>query len=316
MFCLNSESVDPFFNLALEEFLLKNSVDEFFITYINSPSVVIGKHQSPHREVNTKFLTENHIPVVRRITGGGTVYHDEGNLNFSFIIHSEAGKQVNFRLYTKPVIDFLQSVGISASFEGKNDLKVDGLKISGNAEHVFRNRVLHHGTLLFSTSPEIISSSLRKDTSNYSTRAVNSNPSLVTSIGRMLPGISTIHEFSNLMTEFMIKCYPGSVILKLSSAELDGIKKLAAEKFRTWEWNYAYGPEYHFNNSFLFLGNWVSFRLYVREGTIRECILEGPSELLPIQEILTGCRHMPEDITTLLQKEKFKLSEEEVFNFF
>jgi lipoate-protein ligase A len=156
MFCIITESDDPSFNLAVEELLLKNRNNEYLILGINKPSVIIGKHQSAHREINTRFVTENNIPVIRRISGGGTVFHDKGNLNFTFIRQSEAGKQIDFRKYTKPVIDFLYSLGVEAKFEGKNDLKTDGLKISGNAEHVHRNRVLHHGTLLFSTSLEII----------------------------------------------------------------------------------------------------------------------------------------------------------------
>ena len=153
---------------------------------INDPSVIIGKHQAAHREVNTKFVTENKIPVIRRISGGGTVFHDQGNLNFTFIRQSEEGKQVDFRKYTRPVIDFLVSLGIDAKFEGKNDIKVDGLKISGNAEHVHRNRVLHHGTLLFSSSIDMLRNSIRTDKSCYTTRAVGSNPSSVMNLSEKL----------------------------------------------------------------------------------------------------------------------------------
>ena len=126
--------------MRLKNCSLRNSKEEFLILGINAPSVIIGKHQSAHREVNTKFVFENNIPVIRRISGGGTVFHDRGNLNFTFIRQSEAGKQVDFRKYTQPVIDFLSSIGVDAKFEGKNDLRVDGLKISGNAEHVYREQ--------------------------------------------------------------------------------------------------------------------------------------------------------------------------------
>src|SRR5512133_305155 len=186
MFCINLDTNDPFFNLAIEEFLLKTSKEEYFILGVNNPSVIIGKHQSGHREINTKFVNENKIPVIRRISGGGTVFHDAGNLNFSFISNSESGKQVDFRKYTQPVIDFLSSMGVKARFEGKNDLKVEGFKISGNAEHIHGNRVLHHGTLLFNTSLDMLRNSIRKDTSCYSSRAVASNPATVINlIGRL-----------------------------------------------------------------------------------------------------------------------------------
>ena len=189
MYYLNITTADPFLNLAIEEILLKNDSRDFFLLYINNPSVVIGKHQTAHREADTKFTFENNIPVIRRISGGGTVYHDQGNLNFSFITRSESGKQVDFRRYTAPVINFLRSMNIDARFEGKNDIRVDGLKISGNAEHVHRERVLHHGTLLFDASLNELGNSIRKDTSCYSSRSVNSNPSEVTNLSRMLPAI-------------------------------------------------------------------------------------------------------------------------------
>ena len=186
MICINPDTTDPFFNLAIEELLLKSYNEEYLLLYVNSPSVIIGKHQSGHREVNTRFVYENQIPVIRRISGGGTVFHDSGNLNFCFILRSEQGKQVDFRKYTQPVIDFLASIGVNASFEAKNDLKVDGLKISGNAEHIHGDRVLHHGTLLFSTSLDMLRKSIRKDPSNYISRAVVSNPSPVTNLNGII----------------------------------------------------------------------------------------------------------------------------------
>lgn len=192
MFCLNLNSTDPFFNLALEELLLRNRKEEYLLFYINSPSVIIGKHQVAHREADTEFIMKNEIPVIRRISGGGAVYHDRGNLNFSFIMQSKKGSQVDFRKYTKPVIDFIGTFGIDAKFEGKSDLTVNGFKISGNAEHVFRERVLHHGTVLFDTDIEMLNKSLRKNTSGYSTRAVKSNPSQVMNMKHLLPELKIL----------------------------------------------------------------------------------------------------------------------------
>ena len=259
---------DPFFNLAVEEILLKNSKDEYLILGINSPSVIIGKHQVTHREINTEFITKNSIPVIRRISGGGTVYHDHGNLNFTFIRQSESGKQVDFRKYTQPVIDFLASEGVDARFEGKNDLKVDGLKISGNAEHVHRNRVLHHGTLLFSTSLEMMRNCIRKDTSCYTSRAVASNPSSVTNLKEMLSQFKDIFEFRERMMDYFLKNLPLAERYELSEDEINEAEALAGSKYRTWEWNWAYGPEYHFINRFEFSGKPVTCRLHVKEGTI------------------------------------------------
>jgi len=316
MFILNLRSYDPFFNLAVEEILLKHSEDEYLILGVNEPSVIIGKHQSGHREVNTRFVNENHIPVIRRITGGGTVFHDRGNLNFSFIRHSESGKQVDFRKYTRPVIDFLSSLGVNAKFEGKNDLRVDGYKVSGNAEHIYHNRVLHHGTLLFRSSLDTLRNSIRKDTSKYTSRAVPSNPSSVMNLYEMMNCIEEISEFKRLMINYFLKSDSGYVPYDLPREIVDQAESLAASKYKTWEWNWAYGPEYQFNNSFEIDGVMHSCRLFIKEGIITGCELEGSEKAGIISEKLLGCRHMADDITAVLQEENLNLALEDVYNFF
>jgi lipoate-protein ligase A len=313
MYCILSGTKDPCLNLAVEEFLLKNSKEEYLILSINDTSVIVGKHQPVHREINTKYVTEHGIPVIRRITGGGTVFHDAGNLNYTFISQVEEGKQIDFRKHTKPVIDFLHSAGIDARLEGKSDIKVDSLKISGNAEHVFRNRVLHHGTLLFSASMETLRGSIRKDYSSYLSRGVNSNPSPVANLSEMLPGFNGINEFRERIMEWFIDYFSGLEVVALNESELAAAKELAASKYNTWEWNYAYGPEYNFTNSFLYKGSMVNCRLYVKEGTIRDCIAEGHSELAKISDLLTGTRHMPGDIKGCLEAAGIDI---DVFSFF
>lgn len=316
MFCIIPENDDPFFNLALEELLLKNRKDEYLILSINKPSVILGKHQSAHREVNTKYINENSIPVIRRISGGGTVFHDHGNLNFCFISQSEDGKQVDFQKYTRPVIDYLSSLGVEAKFEGKNDLKVAGFKISGNAEHVHRNRVLHHGTLLFSTSLDVLRNVLRKDTSHYTSRAVESNPSSVMNLNEVLRGFRDIYEFRSDMMNYFINNLTDTVACKLTPSETEQAESLASSKYRTWEWNYAYGPEYQFVNTFEFSGKQIYCRLSVKDGTIRDLVLEGSSELKVISGKLIGRPHMVEDFKKVFQEENISDSDLRIFNFF
>ncbi|TAL66573.1 MAG: lipoate--protein ligase [Bacteroidetes bacterium] len=316
MFCITLESDDPFFNLAIEEILLKNSKEEFLILGINSPSVIIGKHQSAHREINTKFIYENNVPVIRRISGGGTVFHDKGNLNFTFIRQSETGKQVDFRKYTKPVIDFLIYKGVEASFEGKNNLMVDGLKISGNAEHVHHNRVLHHGTLLFSTSLDLLRNSLRKDTSCYTSRAVESNPSSVANMKNELAACKDIYEFRSEMMNFFINNLPEMVPYKLCESEITQAESLAISKYRTWEWNWAYGPEYSFVNSFHINGKYHTCNLFIKDGIIWKCSIEGSDQLMSVAKKLIGCRHMVEDLREVFRKENIYIPDEGIFYFF
>ena len=316
MFCLSLKSTDPFFNLALEEILLKNRKEEFLILGINDPSVVIGKHQVPHRETNTRFITENNIPVIRRISGGGTVFHDLGNLNFSFIMQSEAGKQVDFRKYTLPVLSFLTTLGVDAKFEGKNDLKVDGLKISGNAEHIHHNRVLHHGTLLFEASLDILRNSLRKDRRNYTSRAVESNPSPVINLKEIVKNVKDITQFRSKMMSWFLDNMPDAEIYTPGREEVAEAESLAESKYRTWEWNFAYGPEYHFNDSFELNGRHFFGNFFVKDGVIRECKFEGSDQMVPVARNLGGIRHMPADMLAVMWENGVEINEDEIFRFF
>jgi lipoate-protein ligase A len=316
MILINLETHDPFFNLALEEVLLKRREEDYLILGINDLAVIIGKHQAAHREVNTKFVMENKIPVIRRISGGGTVFHDAGNLNFTFIRQSEEGKQIDFRKYTRPVIDFLGSLGIYANIEGKSDIKVDGLKISGNAEHVYRNRVLHHGTLLFSSSIEMLRNAIRADKSCYTTRAVESNPSSVMNLNERLIRFSNINEFREEMIHHLSANMADIEVSTLSQQDADDAISLAEIRYRSWEWNFAYGPEYVFKNTFLFDNKLHSCILEIREGVVVKCAIDGSTEMISVSDKLTGCRHMVSDLLKVFEKENINISEEEIFNFF
>jgi lipoate-protein ligase A len=235
-------------------------------------------------------------------------------------VNSEPGKQVDFRKYTNPVIEFLSSLGVDATFEGKNDLKVNGLKISGNSEHVYHDRVLHHGTLLYDTDLVMLKASTRKDTGRYKTRAVSSNPAPVTNLITVLKTVlkygDNIFEFKSLMMEWFLKNYPGSEIYALSEAQRLAVSELAASKYKTWEWNYAYGPEYYFNSRFAFREKEISCRLFVKDGLIWECEFKGHDDLKPVSKNLIGCRHMVSDIKEVLEKEFILSREFDIYNLF
>lgn len=315
MYCLKLSSTDPFYNLAVEEYLLRNRTEDFLVLGINDPSVIIGKHQVAHREADTQYTTENDIPVIRRISGGGTVYHDYGNVNFSFILNSTGGKQVDFRKYTLPVIEFLASLKIKAELEGKNDLKVDGLKISGNAEHVYRERVLHHGTLLFDADLGKLKRSLRKDTSEYLTRAVSSNPSHVTNLKGIVAGISDAEEFMRIMLDYFLGRAGNSMFILTPDEEMI-IGSLAGSKYRTWEWNYGYGPEYVLNKNFETGNCNYTCRISVTGGIIRECEITGSGPLSEVGKKIPGARHMPEDMLRIFNQEKIDMPPQDIFKFF
>jgi lipoate---protein ligase len=304
---LRSQSNDPHFNLALDEYLLKETSDDFFVIGINSSSVITGKHQVPHCETDTEYITRNNIPVVRRISGGGTVWHDEGNINFSVIVTGSEGRQIDFRKYTLPVLEFLEKSGIDARLEGKSDLKVNGLKISGNAEHVWKNRVLHHGTLLFNSDLQKLRSALRSDTSCYITRAVASNPSHVVNLIDLVPHIKSAEEFARYMEVYFTQQHRYEKI-SLTQEQEAKIEKRAGSKYRTWEWNYGYGPEYTFKRG--------GIELNVSNGLIVNLLTTNEFKLSGIREQLTGLRHMPVDIENMLKKNGHSDATKLTFLFF
>ena len=316
MLLISPESHDPYFNLALEEVLLKNTTGEYLLLWINDPCVVVGKHQVAHMEADTRYVTEHFIPVVRRISGGGTVYHDRGNLNFSFIRNSEEGKQVDFRRHTLPVIGFLESLSLDARFEGKNDIRIDGLKISGNAEHVHRKRVLHHGTLLVNSSIGNLRNSIRSDKSCYESRAVNSNPAPVINISERLPGKYDAYSFREEMIRYFLSG-PEKIIFSEPAPEItNAAAGLANSKYRSWEWNYAYGPDYVLRKSSAADPFKGGFSLYVHNGLISGFDTAGNDQMKSIEEKAIGVRHMVDDLQNLFSEEKIMPEGSGIFNFF
>lgn len=291
MLCINLESHDPFFNLALEEYYFRNRTEDFFVVSINEPSIIIGKHQIANEEINNRFVSDRNIPVIRRITGGGTVYHDHGNINFTFISSGEPGTQVNFKKHTEPVTDFLASLKVDARFEGKNDIRTGGLKVSGNAEHVFKNRVLHHGTLLFNSSLSDLRDSLLMTEGQYISRAVASNRTSVTNLNNMLPEIDTAVQLKGELLKFVMVTMPDTELYSPGETEITNIAALAKSKYMTWEWNYAYGPAYRFINRFKFREINHCCDLNIKDGIVSSSRITGSAVLESPGRELTGLRH-------------------------
>jgi len=244
MLCIKPKSLNPYFNIAAEEYFLKNFDDDVFMLWRNEPSIIVGKHQNTLGEVNHPYIREHDIKVVRRLSGGGTVFHDLGNVNFTFMRAGDNGKLVDFRKFTQPIIDVLQQMGAHAYHSGRNDLLLDGFKISGNAEHVYKNKVLHHGTLLFSSNIESLNEAIKVDLTSYNDKSVKSFRSKVTNILPYLNKEMVVEDFLDQVFEYICEAEENAQLYIPTEADISQINELVETKYSKWEWNYAYSPNY------------------------------------------------------------------------
>jgi len=310
MLCIKDSHTDPYFNLAADEYVLKNFREDCFMLWRNEPSVIVGKHQNTLSEINIDFVREKKIKVVRRISGGGAVYHDLGNLNFSFIVTGHKENLVNFRKFTQPIIQALGKEGINAKFEGRNDLTVDGRKISGNAEHIWKDRTLHHGTLLFSVELPDLSAALNSDPGKFTHKAVKSIRSRVTNINEHLKRKMDILEFRDLIMTHMMSQDKDSILYHYTSEDIAGIEKLRNQKYIQWEWNFGYSPRYNFRKKIHTTDGNFEFQLDVDKGYIRNIKIFGDffckNDVETIEKSLTGIKHDKEAVERILTGFKFE----------
>jgi lipoate---protein ligase len=299
---------DPYYNLAAEEYFLKTAEVDIFMTWRNEPSVIIGKHQNALKEINSSFIQKHNLPVIRRITGGGTVYHDPGNINFSFIFINRKENLIDFKEFTKPVILFLQSLGLEAVFDGKNNISIKGLKVSGNSAHLHKHKVLYHGTLLFNTNLDFLNEAISGKEMLYQDKAVKSIHASVVNINELLKDRLSIDEFMLHFQDFIFNYFGGKIDYDLDKIDLAEIRKLAEEKYRSYEWNYGYSPEYEFNNEWVYEDEAFFLSLKVQDGMIRELKLDGPEKysflLKIVEEKLIGKNHDKDTVMNILAEFK------------
>lgn len=308
MIIIDSPSNDAYFNIASEEYLLyKYPQEELFLLYINAPSIIVGRFQNTLAEVNKEYVDKHKIKVVRRLSGGGAVYHDLGNLNFSFHSKEVGDDFSDFSTFTKPVVKLLKQLDVPAKLEGRNDLLVDGKKFSGNAKLAKNGKIIQHGTVLINSEMKVLSEALKINPLKYQDKAVKSIRARVTNLIDYLPEGFDVPQFkAKLIQHMMEENGPETIIYELTEDEIQGIQKLANEKYSSWEWNFGSSPTYSFNKAIKVTAGFIELHMDVRKGVIQSIKIFGDFfASKPIEEfeaLFQNVKHDSEEIKSVLSK--------------
>lgn len=304
----NQGITDPRINLAIEEYALKHlpAVDDYLLFYINEPSIIIGKNQNTIEEINADYVNEHNIHVVRRLSGGGAVYHDLGNLNFSFITNDDGESFHNFRKFTEPVVQALKKLGVDAELSGRNDIQVGERKISGNAQYATKGRMFSHGTLLFASEIEHVVSALKVNADKIKSKGIKSIRSRVANITEFLDRPMTIEEFR---LTILHSIFGGDQVdeYKLTDEDWANIHELSRARYQSWDWNYGKSPKSNFQASKRFenIGT-VEVRLDIEKGRIKEAKIFGDffgvKDVAELEDKLRGIPYDRQAVTTLLSE--------------
>jgi len=295
---IENHSTDPRYNLAFEEYVFKSLPleDGYVLLWRNESAIIIGKNQNSIEEINMEFVKQNNINVVRRITGGGAVYHDLENLNFSFITKAENLGEIDFKTYTIPVLRALEKLGIPCELSGRNDITIDEKKFSGIAQSVIKGRVLNHGTLLFNSELDVLSKALNVKRDKFESKGVKSVSSRVTNIKPYVKEDINVLEFRDLILKNIFE-FENKPIEKYELTEEDkkAIEQIVDEKYGTWEWNFGKSPKFNYKGYKRFVGGGVDVRLQVEKGLIDNCKIYGDffgkEDIAVLEEKLKGVKY-------------------------
>lgn len=306
LFIDNKGITDPRINLAIEEYALKNlNINEtYLLFYINKPSIIIGKNQNTIEEINTEYVDRNGIIVVRRLSGGGAVYHDLGNLNFSFITKDDGESFHNFRKFTEPVVDALKKLGVNAELSGRNDLLAEGRKISGNAQFSTKGRMFSHGTLLFDSEMDHVVSALKVKKDKIESKGIKSIRSRVANISEFLTEKISIEEFRSLILKSIFGGEENITEYVLTEEDWEKIHQLSKERYQNWDWNYGKSPKFNLQHSQRFPVGSIDVRLDVDKGIIENCKIYGDffgvGDIGEIEDMLKNVRYERSEIEKAL----------------
>ncbi len=322
---IDNNCTDPYFNLALEEYLLREVNGEYFVLWRDEPCIVVGKNQNTLSEINEEYIKKHDIKVVRRQSGGGAVFHDLGNLNFTFIVEDDGKKFNDFETFVIPIIGVLNELGVKAEFSGRNDLLIDGKKFSGNAQCKYKNRVMHHGTLLFSSDIVNLSDALISKPIKFSDKAVKSVSSRITNISEHLQESFSVIDFKNKIFEYIGREEKDKVITTLDNEEIEEVKDLVKTKYETWQWNFGQSPKYNFYNEKKLSAGTIELSIDVEKGIMQHIRIFGDffgeGNIEDIEKALIGKKHNTEEIHRVIDNINIKnyfgnVSKQELLSLF
>lgn len=318
------DSLDAAFWFAVEEYVMNSPkfADEYFLLWRTVPTLMIGRFQNTLQEINLDFVKDNNIQIVRRNSGGGTIYTDPSAWQFSFITSKNRGEVKNFQVFTKPVIEALKKLGVPAEFNNRNDILAGGKKFSGNAQFSTRERFLHHGSILYDTNLDNLVMSLHVDDEKFISKGIKSVRERVTNIRPFMNNDMSSEQFSEAVMSLLAHEMDEQV---LDTTDLEAISKIQKAKFEAWEWNYGHSPEFNMKKSQRFEGGKVEVQLMVKNGFIQQCSITGDffafTDINVFETQFNGCRHHFDDVKALLDHYYtegmiYKVSAEELAGLF
>ncbi|MDY0320029.1 MAG: lipoate--protein ligase [Candidatus Cloacimonadaceae bacterium] len=298
------------FNIALEEYILNNFHEDCFLLYINEPCIIVGRFQNTLAEINYQWVQKNQIPVVRRLTGGGTVFHDLGNLNFSFLMNNAEDDTVNFARYTAPVLAVLNDLGVPAVLQGRNDLTIQGMKFSGNAKLVQNGKTLQHGTILFNSHVESLTQALKVNPLKFSDKAVKSVRARVTNVIDHLSEPMKLGDFIPLVRKKVNSLYPESRDYSLTIDDREAVQALVDAKYGKWDWNYGKSPQYNLASAIRANSGTIEVYLDVSNGIITSLRIFGDffssRDIKELERSFSGIAHNADSVREVFEREDYK----------
>lgn len=298
------ESTDPYYNLAVEEHILRCWDEDVLLLWRNDNTIVVGRNQNTAEEIDRSYADANGINIIRRISGGGAVYHDLNNVNFSFIVGLKDVAGQRMVDFMAPIAAALNVMGVPVTLDGRNDLSVHGRKVSGNAQSIYKKRILHHGTLLFDVNLDVLSRSLRVTPEKFQSKATKSVRARVANIKDWLPGVSVSAFMERLQRQLASGFSSQNLVLR--EADELAVLQLRCNKYLSWDWNYGETPPFSFRNKCTFPGGSVEALLDIRHGIIEHCTFFGDfmarGDIALVTKELCGLRYQVRDVDEALAR--------------